>query len=37
MILFLEQFSPVIPALFTTVFTWGIVAIGAARGYLLIS
>jgi zinc transporter, ZIP family len=30
MILFLEQFSPVIQALFATIFTWGMTAIGAA-------
>jgi len=34
MIAFLEQFSPVIQALFGTLFTWGVTAIGAAGVFL---
>ena len=34
MIAFLEQFSPVIQALFATFFTWGVTALGAAGVFL---
>jgi ZIP family zinc transporter len=34
MIAFLEQFSPVIQALFATIFTWGVTALGAAGVFL---
>ncbi|MBM3137206.1 MAG: ZIP family metal transporter [Chloroflexi bacterium] len=34
MITFFEQFSPVIQALFGTLFTWGVTALGAAGVYL---
>jgi ZIP family zinc transporter len=34
MIVFLEQFSPVIQALFATTFTWGVTALGAAGVFL---
>ena len=34
MISFLEQFSPVIQALFATIFTWGVTAFGAAGVFL---
>ena len=34
MVAFLEQFSPVIQALFATIFTWGVTAFGAAGVFL---
>ena len=34
MVAFLEQFSPVIQALFATIFTWGVTALGAAGVFL---
>lgn len=34
MVTFLEQFSPVVQALFATLFTWGVTALGAAGVFL---
>lgn len=30
MVTFLQQFSPIVQALFATLFTWGVTALGAA-------